>query len=209
MPSPHSASVSLCLPKGSLHPARRLEEFRGLVPGRQQVLQPQKEGVGEGFVSPTSSRAPPGSEALPRWERPRLALESLIRAGLLWEQGFLRDFSFHQQQQQQQQHRKPESQTRRSPGEADVGAQRSTSPASPSPARPSASWPSLSPASEPFSKVARRGHPTPRSLSSPQIRLACPKWTLPSTPFRLGEGTGKHLWPPHPPPHLPVTLTTT
>lgn len=208
MPSPHSASVSLCLPKGSLHPARRLEEFRGLVPGRQQVLQPQKEGVGEGFVSPTSSGAPPGSEALPRRERPRLALESLIRAALLWEQGFLRDFSFHQQQQQQ--HRKPESQTRRSPGRQMWGLKEAH--LLPPPALPGPlphGFLSLSPASEPFSKVAQRGRPTPRSLSGPQIRLACPKWTLPSTPFRLGEGTGKHLWPPLPPPHLPVTLTTT
>ena len=62
-------------------------------------------------MSTPSRGAPPGSKAMPQWERPHSALESLIRAGLLWEQDFLWDFSFHQQQ-----HRKRESQAHWSPG---------------------------------------------------------------------------------------------
>lgn len=114
MPPPHSASVSLSAYQQGLsilpgEGGEGREGFEGLVPRRHQALQPQKEGAERGLHLPNIQ----GSEALPRREWPHLVSESLIRAGLLWEQGFLRDFSFHRQQQQ---HRKPESQTRRSPG---------------------------------------------------------------------------------------------
>ena len=86
------------------------------MPSRHRVFCPPQEGLRG--VSTPSRGAPPGSKALPQWERPRpngkgptRPWESLIRAGLLWEQSFLWDFSFHQQQ-----HRKHESQAHWSPG---------------------------------------------------------------------------------------------
>lgn len=88
-----------------LHSARMLKGFRGLVPSRHQV-PPQQGGMGERGVIPPVQQGP-------SWlQGPHLALESLIRAVLLWEQGFLQDFSFHQQR-----HRNPESQAHRSPQE--------------------------------------------------------------------------------------------
>lgn len=83
---------------------------------------PNRKGWGKRNSLPLPpNMAPPGSKAPPKLERPLLALESLIRAGLLRKQGCLWDFSIHQQQ-----HRKPESQAHRSPGDAgDAGAQRS------------------------------------------------------------------------------------
>lgn len=46
--------------------------------------------------------------------------------------------------------------------------------------------------------VAQTGHSIPLSLGSSQITLAGPKEATPTTPFSLGEGAWKLLWPPLP-----------
>lgn len=129
-----------------------------------------------------------------------MALESLIRARLLWKQGFLWDFSFHQQQ-----HRKPESQAHRSPGEAgDAGspwapphclerALRRPPESLPSPLLP---WLSLSPArvilwwirGVPPLCLTPLLVPIPLGLSSSQTPST--RSLPPTAPLSLGKGCG-------------------
>lgn len=63
-----------------------------------------RKGRGKGALAPLDPARPLLRPARPRQGGPLVALQSLIGAGLLWKQGFLWDFSLHQQL-----HRKPDS----------------------------------------------------------------------------------------------------
>lgn len=85
---------------------RRLRGFGAWCHVDTRSSNPNRKGWGKGGLPPPCdpARPLPAPRPGPGKERPLLALESLIGAGLPWKQGFLWDFSLHQQQ-----HRKPES----------------------------------------------------------------------------------------------------
>lgn len=140
-------------------------------------IPPRLKGNGRGGAHPTAPAGPaPGATA---------QLPASNWSLLLWEQVFLRDFSFHPQQ-----HRKPESLAERTGSRDNAGARAERGRGAPGSPRARATSP-LTPAFQLFPKWQRGGHLTSTPLTS------SPPPHFPNSPGLLRTGA---------PPTQPIPL---